>query len=102
MDKSTREVQTKRLAELVNLIDRIDNVFTFKVDTGILDIEEKLILAGQRKDLKYLVVSSSLYGYETIRFIYPDKEVTATPSERKTKDFEDMCIVAGNVVKYFI
>lgn len=116
MTKEEKEVFTKRLSEIVNLIDKNGSTYTFKVVNELFDgtdrihisdevLREKLILAHMEPNLRYLVVEyADGWGgkyYKSIRYILSDTSYSANNSTLKTDSYEDTCSIVSGLYKYF-
>lgn len=62
-----KDERTRRLADIVRVIDKVKardvcrkvyyEIYTLKVDRGIEDIDERLLLCGQSRGLEYIQIA---------------------------------------------
>ena len=114
MTKEEKEVFTKRLSEIVNLIDKNGSTYTFKVVNELFDgaihisdevLREKLILAHMKPNLQYIVVEyadgwDEKY-YKNIHYILSDTSYSVENSTLKSDSYEDTCNIVSGLYKYF-
>lgn len=114
MTKEEKEVFTKRLSEIVNLIDKNGSTYTFKVVNELFDgaihisdevLREKLILAHMEPNLQYVIIEyADGWGgkyYKSIRYIFSDTSYSVDNSTLKADSYEDTCNIVSDLYKYF-
>lgn len=116
MTKEEREVFTKRLSKILELIDKNGNTYTFKVTNKFFDgndyvnisdelLREKLILAHMEPNLQYLVVEYTFgwagMHYKNIRYVLSDTSYVVGNTELKTNHYKDTCSIVSDLCKYF-
>lgn len=116
MTKEEREVFTKRLSKIVKLVDKVGNIYTFKVCNELMDgdnyinisddmLREKLILAHMNPSLQYITITYESWGnelrYKTISYIFSDASYSVSSNTLKSDDYRNTCDIVSDLYKYF-